>query len=220
MSQLRGFLKSGQVPQKCTFWKKAEKHREPRFKVYTAADWCTELVIEQVGSYFTQDSLHRIVSTIVLVWWHFRLNIIIKYIQICRLSCAIFSSIGGFVRWQCNVLLTLHLGTYFSETIHYRTQRKNHQKIAHEADNIVLDPDNIVLDPDLSTFQDITVQHNIRGRSQTTLTSFGLFWPPLFTVSIFKKLAFLAYLPTSSCKRSLWTTPSVNFENWEIYFDR
>ena len=51
-----------------------------------------------------------------------------------------------------------------------------------------------------------------RGRSQTTLTSFWLFWPPtpltfstLYTLK--KKSTFFDYLPPSSCKLSLWATP-------------
>ena len=48
----------------------------------------------------------------------------------------------------------------------------------------------------------------VGGRSQTTLTSFWLFWPPTpncatsLTVFTLEKLTFLDYLPTSSCKRS------------------
>ena len=54
-------------------------------------------------------------------------------------------------------------------------------------------------------------QRTQRGRSQTTLTSFWLFlktYPPSLTVSTLSKLTFSNYLPTSSCKRSLWTTPN------------
>jgi len=52
-----------------------------------------------------------------------------------------------------------------------------------------------------------------RGRSQTTFTRFGFFWPPtplrlhfLWNKSL-QKLNFFDQLPLSSCKRSLWMTP-------------
>ena len=53
----------------------------------------------------------------------------------------------------------------------------------------------------------------IRGRSQTTFTRFGFFWPPtplrlhfLWYKSL-QKVNFFDHLPPSSCKRSLWTAP-------------
>ena len=53
----------------------------------------------------------------------------------------------------------------------------------------------------------------IRGRSQTTFTRFGFFWPPtplclhfLWYKSL-QKVDFFDHLPPSSCKRSLWTAP-------------
>ena len=54
----------------------------------------------------------------------------------------------------------------------------------------------------------------IKGRSQTTLTRLGLFYPLPPWVDIFygmnvdKKWTFLDHLPTSSCKRSFWTAPN------------
>ena len=47
--------------------------------------------------------------------------------------------------------------------------------------------------------------------SQTTLTSFWLFWPPticwhFFPYQLTKSQHFLDYLPASSCQHSLWTT--------------
>ena len=56
-------------------------------------------------------------------------------------------------------------------------------------------------------------EYKIRGRSQTTLTRFWLFFdrlPPcvdiFYDVNVDKKWTFLNHLPTSSCKRSLWMT--------------
>ena len=54
-----------------------------------------------------------------------------------------------------------------------------------------------------------------RGRSQATLTRFWLFFDhllPSVGINVEKKSRFLdyLYLPPSSCKRSLWTTPSVD----------
>ena len=53
-----------------------------------------------------------------------------------------------------------------------------------------------------------------RGRSQTTLTRFGLFFDHLhpfvvtfYGINVDKKWTFLDHLPTLSCKCSLWTTP-------------
>ena len=53
--------------------------------------------------------------------------------------------------------------------------------------------------------------------SQTTLTSFWLFfttYPPFvdifYLINVDKKSTFLDYLPPSSCKHSLWTTPYVH----------
>ena len=59
------------------------------------------------------------------------------------------------------------------------------------------------------------IQYSIRGRSKTTLTRFWIFFDHLLTphvdifylINVDKKLTFLDYLPTTSCKRSLWTTP-------------
>ena len=58
----------------------------------------------------------------------------------------------------------------------------------------------------------------LRGRSQTTLTSFCLSlttYPPTLTfskylINVDKKSTFLDYLPTSSCQHSLWTPPYYN----------
>ena len=74
-----------------------------------------------------------------------------------------------------------------------------------------------------------TCQHSLWmtlwGRSQTTLTRFCLFWTPtplrwhFLPYKSWQNLTFLNYLPTSSCKRSLWTTPlcwSFNSFNLEI----
>ena len=57
-------------------------------------------------------------------------------------------------------------------------------------------------------------QCTVRGRSQTTFTRFGFFLTTYPCVDIFyginldKKWIFLDHLPTSSCKRSLWTAPN------------
>ena len=55
---------------------------------------------------------------------------------------------------------------------------------------------------------------HIRGRSQTTFTRSGFFWPPtplrlhfLWYKSL-QKVNFFDHLPPSSCKRSLWTPPN------------
>ena len=62
----------------------------------------------------------------------------------------------------------------------------------------------------------------IRGHSHPTLTTFGFFWPPTPCVDIFygmnvdKKWTFLDHLPTSSCKRSLWTTPYCSQVCWVL----
>ena len=60
-----------------------------------------------------------------------------------------------------------------------------------------------------------TWEHGTRGRSQTTMTRFWLFFdhlPPwvdiFYGMNVDKKWTFLAHLPTSSCKRSLWMTPT------------
>ena len=59
----------------------------------------------------------------------------------------------------------------------------------------------------------IEMKINKRGRSQTTLTRFGSFWPStpfrlhfLWYKSL-QKINFFDHLPPSSCKRSLWTPP-------------
>ena len=56
----------------------------------------------------------------------------------------------------------------------------------------------------------------LRGRSQTTFTKFGFYWPPtplclhfLWYESL-QKVNFFDHLPLSSCKRSLWTAPKLN----------
>ena len=56
--------------------------------------------------------------------------------------------------------------------------------------------------------------YEIRGRSQTTFTKFGFFWPPtplrlhfLWYESL-QKVDFFDHLPPSSCKRSLWMAPN------------
>ncbi len=61
----------------------------------------------------------------------------------------------------------------------------------------------------LKYFRDRT----IRGRSQTTFTKFGFFWPPtplrlhfLWYKSL-QKVNFFDHLPPSSCKHSLWKAP-------------
>ena len=53
------------------------------------------------------------------------------------------------------------------------------------------------------------VELGVRGRSQTTFTRFGFFWPPsplrlhfLWYESL-QKVDFFDHLPPSSCKRSL-----------------
>ena len=61
----------------------------------------------------------------------------------------------------------------------------------------------------------------IRGRSQTTFTRFGFFWPPtplrlhFLWYKSFKKVDFFHHLPPSSCKGSLWTAP--NFKSTGIF---
>ena len=51
----------------------------------------------------------------------------------------------------------------------------------------------------------------LRGRSQTTFTRFGFFWPPtplrlhFLWYNGLQKINFFDHLPPSSCKRSLWT---------------
>ena len=56
---------------------------------------------------------------------------------------------------------------------------------------------------------------SIRGRSQTTFTRFDIFWPPtplclhFLWYKCLQKVDFFDHLPTSSCKRSLWTPPNV-----------
>ena len=53
----------------------------------------------------------------------------------------------------------------------------------------------------------------IRGRSQTTFTRFGFFWPPtplrlhFLLYKGLQKVNFFDHLPPSSCKCSLWTAP-------------
>ena len=52
-----------------------------------------------------------------------------------------------------------------------------------------------------------------RGRSQTTFTKFGFFWPPspsayiFYGMKVYKNSTFLATYPPSSCKCSLWLAP-------------
>ena len=67
----------------------------------------------------------------------------------------------------------------------------------------------------------------LRGRSQTTFTRFGFFWPPtplrlhfLWYKSL-QKVDFFDHLPPSSCKHSLWTAPymkSYDNGNQNLYF--
>ena len=65
-----------------------------------------------------------------------------------------------------------------------------------------------------------TIENNLlaklalRGRSQTMFTIFWFFFdhlPPcvyiFYGMNVYKTWTFLDHLPTSSCKRSLWTTP-------------
>ena len=55
----------------------------------------------------------------------------------------------------------------------------------------------------------------LRGRSQTTFTRFGFFWPPtplrwhFLWYKRWPKVDIFDHLPPSSCKYSLWTTPWV-----------
>ena len=63
---------------------------------------------------------------------------------------------------------------------------------------------------------------SLRGRSQTTFTRFGFFWPPtplrlhFLWYKCLQKVDFLDHLPPSSCKRSLWTPPKFIIQNWNF----
>ena len=62
----------------------------------------------------------------------------------------------------------------------------------------------------------VKFKKSLRGRSQTTLTSFCLFlttYPPPLTFSTlndWKKVKNFDYSPPSSCKRSLWPPPHID----------
>ena len=64
---------------------------------------------------------------------------------------------------------------------------------------------------------------SVRGRSQTTFTRSGFFWPPtslrlhFLWYKCLQKVKFFDQLPPSSCKRSLWTPPYSLLCLWWLY---
>ena len=63
-----------------------------------------------------------------------------------------------------------------------------------------------------------------RGRSQTTFTRFGFFWPPIplrlhfLCYKCLKRADFFYNLPPFSCKRSLWTPPYIILAKVIFYY--